>query len=216
MRNPSYSTVVLDVDSTISGIEGIDWLAKRRGDLVAHKVASLTDDAMRGKVPLERVYAARLAAIRPRRDEVDALARAYVDAIAPEAVETIHRLRTAGVHVLLMSAGLRHALYRLALHLDIDLTDLHAVDIRFDAIGAYSGFDDASPLATSAGKRALLERLPLTRPTLMVGDGSTDLATRPAVDAFAAFTGFVRREPVVQQADVVVDSFARLGSLVLS
>lgn len=216
MRNPAYTTVVLDVDSTISGIEGIDWLAKRRGDLVARKVASLTDEAMRGVTPLERVYAARLAAIRPRRDEVDALSRAYVDALAPECVATVKRLQHAGVQVLLMSAGLRHALYRLALHLGIDNGDLHAVDIRFDALGAYAGFDDASPLATSAGKRALIERLPLTRPTLMVGDGSTDLAARPAVDAFAAYTGFVRREPVVQRADVVLDSFAQLGSLVLS
>ena len=56
----------------------------------------------------------------------------------------------------------------------------------------------------------------LPRRILAVGDGATDLAIRPAVDAFAAFTGFVRRAPVVASADVVIDSFAQLVELVLS
>jgi hypothetical protein len=38
---------------------------------------------------------------------------------------------------------------------------------------------------------------------------------RPAVDAFAAFTGFVRREPVVAGADHVLADFAQLTELVL-
>src|SRR3569623_1791735 len=53
---PRFGTVVLDVDSTISGIEGIDWLARRRGEIIAHKGASRTDAAMRGEIPLESVY----------------------------------------------------------------------------------------------------------------------------------------------------------------
>ena len=78
-----FRSLVLDVDSTVSGIEGIDWLAARRGDLVSRRVADLTQRAMLGNIPLEQVYGTRLAEIRPRREEVDALARAYVDAIAP-------------------------------------------------------------------------------------------------------------------------------------
>jgi phosphoglycolate phosphatase-like HAD superfamily hydrolase len=50
----------------------------------------------------------------------------------------------------------------------------------------------------------------------MVGDGATDLATRGAVDSFAAFTGFVSRDAVVRQADFVISSFAELAEYVLS
>jgi hypothetical protein len=39
---------------------------------------------------------------------------------------------------------------------------------------------------------------------------------REATDAFAAFTGFVRREAVVRVADYVVTSFRELSDLVLS
>lgn len=212
---PRFATVVIDVDSTISGIEGIDWLAKRRGEIVARRVAVLTEEAMRGAVPLEHVYGTRLAAIRPRRDDVDALSRAYVEALAPGVVETFARFRRAGVQIVLMSGGLRHALVRLSFHLGIDIDDLHAVDVRFDAIGAYVGFDTQSPLTTSDGKAAKLARLDLDGPVLLVGDAITDLGMRRVTGQFAAFTGFVTREPVVKQADFTVESFEELASLVL-
>lgn len=214
-RAPAFATVVLDVDSTVSGIEGIDWLARRRGDVVARKVAALTNDAMRGAVPLDEVYGARLAAIRPRRVELDELAAAYVEAIAPNCPEVLERFRRAGVRVVLVSSGLRHALIRLALRLGVELGDLHAVDIRFDAGGAYTGFDTKSPLVTADGKRALIADLRLERPVLMAGDGATDVAARDVVDCFVAYTGFVTRETVVAQAGARVSSFDELAALVL-
>jgi len=215
VTTPRYATVVLDVDSTVSGIEGIDWLAGRRGGDVARKIAALTDDAMRGAIPLERVYGERLRLIKPRRDEVDALARAYVDALAPGCAVALAALRRGGVDVMLVSGGLRNALFRLTLALGLDEQSLHAVDAHFDAGGAYTGFDESSPLATSTGKRTVVARAGATRPTLMVGDGSTDLAARPACDAFAAYTGFVRRESVVSAADAEVRSFAELETMVM-
>jgi len=213
---PRFATVALDVDSTVSGIEGIDWLAARRGEIVEKRVVDLTKQAMLGMIPLEQVYRARLDAIRPRRDDIDALARAYVEELAPGCAEAISELRHAGVQVILVSGGIRNALLRLALHLDFDVGDLHAVDIRLDTGGAYTGFDASSPLTMSTGKHTLLASLSLPRPLLMVGDGATDLATRGAVDSFAAYTGFVSREAVVRQADVVISSFAELASHVLS
>ena len=49
----------------------------------------------------------------------------------------------------------------------------------------------------------------------MIGDGATDAAARPAVDAFAAYTGFVTRDNVVAVADHVVTSYADIEALVL-
>jgi len=211
-----FRSLVLDVDSTLSGIEGIDWLAARRGDLVQRRVSDLTQRAMQGGVPLEQVYKTRLAEIRPRREEVDALARAYVDAVAPGAAQTIARLRSAGVQVVLVSGGLRHALLKLALTIGLGPADLHAVAIRFDPLGAYVGFDESSPLTTADGKRHVVAGLGLEGPIVAAGDGATDLAMRDVVDAFVAYTGFVTRDSVVQQADAVASSFADLERFVFS
>jgi phosphoserine phosphatase len=210
---PRYRSLVLDVDSTVSGIEGIDWLAARRGPEVAQQVSELTRGAMDGRVRLERVYALRLERIRPGRDDIDALARAYVDDAAPGAVETIARVRHAGVRVVLVSGGLRQALLPLARHLGVAPEDLHAVAIEFDVAGAYLRHDVESPLTRGDGKRDVVASLHLDRPIIAVGDGVTDLAMRDAADSFVAFTGFASRSNVVARADASVASFAELERL---
>ena len=65
------------------------------------------------------------------------------------------------------------------------------------------------PLATAAGGGR-------RRPQVAVGDGITDLAARPAADAFAAYTGFAYRPSVVRGADHELSSFDQLLRLVLS
>jgi len=215
MTKPRFASVVLDVDSTVSGIEGIDWLARRRGGDIATNVARVTADAMRGAIPLEEVYGQRLALIQPTRAEIDALSQAYIAAMATDCQETIAAFRQAGVAIALVSGGIRQALQPLSRQLGVDAADLHAVDVEFDAAGNYRRFDSSSPLTTSAGKGVVVATLALPRPALAVGDGHTDLAMRPVVDSFAAFTGFIARSAVVQNADCEVKSFQDLATVVL-
>ncbi len=210
-----FATVVLDVDSTLCGIEGIDWLAERRGPEVAKQVAELTERAMRGELALENVYGERMSMVRPRREDVDALGREYIETIADGAVEAVSSWRSRGVCVILLSSALRHSVLRVAQHIGLGADEVHAVDIRFDAIGAYGGFDRSSPLTTTTGKRDIVSRLDLPRPMIAVGDGSTDLAVRGTAEAFAAYTGFVSRPTVADNADFVVTSFDELSEIIL-
>jgi phosphoserine phosphatase len=212
---PRFASVVIDVDSTLSGIEGIDWLAALRGPEMATRISELTDRAMRGEITLDAVYGERLKMIAPTRREIDALGLRYVEAIAPGAVATIGALRHAGIAIALVSGGLREAIVPLARSVGADGGSLRAVSIRFDAKGRYAGYDTHSPLATQQGKAQVVRELALGAPVLGVGDGATDLAMRPAIAAFGAFTGFVRREPVVRDADFTIESFAQLEALVL-
>ena len=77
---PRYRTVLLDCDSTLSAIEGIDELAVQ----CREEVAALTDAAMRGLIPLEEVYGRRLELVRPTRAGLDALGQGQ--AISAQAV----------------------------------------------------------------------------------------------------------------------------------
>ncbi|MEP6509325.1 MAG: hypothetical protein ABJC63_13955, partial [Gemmatimonadales bacterium] len=125
----AFATVILDVDSTLCGIEGIDWLAERRGKAVAKKVTELTERAMRGEIPLEDVYGERLKMVRPRRDDVDALGHEYIETISAGAVEALALWRSHNVHVILLSSAIRHAILRLALHVGLGPEQAHAVDV---------------------------------------------------------------------------------------
>ena len=211
---PRYASVILDVDSTLCGLEGIDWLAGRRGKLVAEDSRKLTQRAMDGEIPLDTVYGARLALIRPTLHEIAALSNAYRKAIDPDAERVIATLRERGVHLFLVSGGIRRAIAPLASQLGFQRDDLFAVELRWDESGAYVGFDTESPLTSQDGKLEIVRSLPLDRPALAVGDGATDAAMRPGVDAFAAFTGFVERENVIRLADYVLPTFRDLETLV--
>ena len=211
-----FRTVVLDVDSTLTGIEGIDWLAARRDPGTASRIAALTERAMNGEVPIESLYGRRLDLVKPNATEVAQLGNAYREAAAPRARQTIAELKEAGVAVHLLSGGLREAILPFAEWLGVVADRVHAVGIRFESSGRYGGWETLSPLATGTGKATVLSLLDAPQPILMVGDGSTDLATRAAGVVFAAYTGFVRREAVVQGADHVISSFDELHTLVLS
>ena len=204
--------MVFDVDSTLTGIEGIDWLAARRDAATAEWVLQLTARVMAGEMPIEEAYAVRLDRVAPTRDEVRALAEAYRDAVAPDARAVVAMLVKTGVRVLAVSGGLRDAVVPFCTGLGFAASDVHAVAVGWDARGRYAGLVPGSPLATQIGKVKVLKGLALKHPILAVGDGSTDVEMKRAgeVDAFAAYTGFTRRPMVVQAADFVVTSFAEL------
>ena len=215
---PRYASLFLDVDSTLCGVEGIDFLAQRRGAEVAERVAAATDRAMRGEIALDAVYGERIALVRPGREDLIALARAYADALAPDAVEAIAFLRRVGVHVALVSGGIRQAILPVARELGFALDDVHAVDVVLDGGGNYWSYDAGSPLTRQDGKRDVVAAAlagGVARTALAVGDGSTDVAMRDACDALAAFTGFARRDVVVRAADHEVASLEDLVALIM-
>ena len=206
---------MLDVDSTLSGVEGIDWLAARRSPEVARDVERFTAEAMEGTRAIEAVYRARLELVRPTSHELAELAEAYWSNVAPGAAAAIAAMADGGVRVEIVTSGLREAVEPFAARLRISAERVHAVPISFDSRGGYSSFDSNAPLCVQGGKRVVAESLALSGPVLAVGDGMTDAEIRPVAAAFAVFTGFVRREPVVAVADFVVASFAELERLVL-
>lgn len=210
-----YATVLLDVDSTLSGIEGIDWLAGLRGSAVEEQVSSLTAEAMAGRRLIDGVYGARLELVRPSMAELALLADAYWENVAEGAEGAISRIIQAGVRVEAITSGLHDAVAPFLARLGLPETSVHAVRVRFDGDGNYLAFDAAAPLAVHGGKRIVAESMALEGPVLAVGDGITDAEIRPVADAFAAFTGYVRRESVVALADSVVASFADVERLVL-
>lgn len=210
-----YRSVALDVDSTLCGIEGIDWLATLRDETVARKVAEDTDLAMRGHVPLEDLYGNRMHLVAPTRDEIGLLSNAYRAALSPGASDEIAKWRAAGVEVVLISGGLRAAIGPIAEEIGFHLDQVNALEVEFDSEGVFADFDRTSPLYSATGKRKLLLQLDLPRPLLAVGDGITDLAMKDVADSFAAFTGFVTRPAVIEKADFIVSSFQQLTQIIL-
>jgi phosphoserine phosphatase len=198
----TYRFVFFDVDSTLVTIEGIDVLADGNPEIVR-----LTEAAMNGEIAIDEVYGRRLEIIRPTRAQIDALGQRYIASMVDGAAETIAELQANGVDVHLVTAGIAQAIAPLAAHLKIAPRAVHAVSLQFDESGHYVDFDRRSFLTRNGGKE-LVVRAILTRAkgrSAFVGDGVSDLETKPVVSLFIGFGGVVSREKVKAGADVFID-----------
>ncbi len=199
-----FGTVVFDCDSTLSSIEGIEFLAREH----AQAIAELTAQAMDGQVPLEEVFGARLDLVQPSAADLAAVGQAYIDTLLPHAHELIAALQALNKRVLIISGGLRPAVLALGIELGLAPDDVHAVEVQFAADGSYSGFDADSPMARAGGKLELLQALhsDLPHSIVLIGDGATDLEAKPACSRFIAYGGVVQREAVFAGADATCNS----------
>lgn len=174
----------------------------------------MTAAAMEGKIAVEEIFARRLAVIRPDRAAVEAVGRRYIEQVEPTAAVTIAALRTTGWTPLILSGGFRQAIRPLAALLGI--TRIEAVDLFFTATGDFAGYDEKFPTTRSGGKperiRELKRELAPVR-VVMVGDGVSDLETKPVADLFVGFGRYAERARVKAGAHAFINSLAELPAL---
>jgi len=206
--------IIFDCDSTLSAIEGVDELGALRDKDTRDEVAALTDKAMAGDIPIVEVFGHRMSLIRPTRQECKDIGQRYIEEIEPGATELIGSLRKRGWEAAILSGGFVPCITPLAEHLGI--TYLEAVPLIFDGEGDYIGFDEEYPTTRNGGKPEVVRKLktalsPLK--TVMVGDGVSDLETKPVVDFFIGFGRYAERARVKEEADFFIHELAQIPGI---
>jgi len=203
--------LLLDCDSTLSAIEGIDEMARLAGPQVFAAVEAMTREAMEGRVPIGEVMPRRLALIRPGRAIVAAVGQLYIDNIEPDAACAIDAARNAGWTPVIVSGGFADAIRPLAARLGIER--IEAIGLRFDEHGQYAGFEADHPAARNGGKAEIATRLRAefeAERVVMVGDGVSDLETADVVDRFVGFGRYTVRARVRAAANRFLYSLSEL------
>lgn len=192
----------IDCDSTLSTIEGIDELARARGNEVFERVVALTHEAMNGSVPISEVFSRRMEMIRPDRVLCDQIAELYVATVVPGVLKMIRELKADGWLPVILSGGFAPLIQPLASVLGI--AHVEAVPIYFNEDGSYQGYDEGYPTTRNLGKNEVIrewKQAMLPERVVMMGDGVSDLETRPDVDLFIGFGGVVVRPRVQNDCD---------------
>jgi phosphoserine phosphatase len=192
----------IDCDSTLSTIEGIDELARGRGDEVFSQVVELTNAAMNGEIPITEVFSRRMEMIRPDRALCDAVAALYVATIVPGAEEMIREMKAAGWLPIILSGGFAPLIKPLAARLGI--AHVEAVPLYFHQDGSYQGYGEDYPTTRNLGKNEVIrewKQALLPERVVMMGDGMSDLETKPDVDEFIGFGGVVARPKIEVACD---------------
>jgi phosphoserine phosphatase len=201
-------SVVLQVDATVSNVHGLAWLIERRDDGILTRLSELHAQAKEAGWSWAELSRARLAVLRPRRAEINALGQAYVGGLLPGVLETTRRLRRAGISVTIGSEVAQEALFGVANALGLGTDEILAPRLRFDTLGAYTGCDVTALVRDRAERDANGGR------TVYVGTRQSEMLAPAEADAFVAFTGVVARDSV-SPGSRTVDSFAELGALLV-
>jgi phosphoserine phosphatase len=215
MRWPPYKHVFFDCDSTLSTVEGIDILAKTAGK--KWRVEVLTNAAMDGLLDLEDVYAKRLQAVNPTREQIREIRRVYKRNLVEDAKEVIAALHDLGHNVYIISGGLAEPVEEFGVFLGVPRNRIRAVNVDYNHLSGkwwedptnlrYLNFEEGA-LTVSDGKAQIVKELLGNQNgrSLLIGDGSSDLMAGAAVDLFVGFGGVVARQRVFENAPVFLHS----------
>ena len=219
----SLDAVCFDVDSTVSGEEGIDVLAEFLGK--GDEVKAYTNQAMNGAVPFEVSLRDRLDLMRPTAAEVAACVASNPPSFSPGFEPFLAWMRNwfAGrnggrtLPVFLVSGGFRPLIDPLRLRLGLQPECVFANEMIWDPeSGAYKGFDATQPTSRSGGKARAIESLVAAhgfKHVLMVGDGATDLEAAPPARIVVGYGGVVARPTVEAKAHYFVRSWEQLRGI---
>lgn len=214
MRWPPYKHVFFDCDSTLTTVEGIDVLAETAGK--KWRVEVLTNAAMDGLLDLEDVYAKRLQAVKPTREQIREIRRVYKRNIVEDAKEVIAALHDLGHHVYIISGGLAEPVQEFGVYLGVPRARIRAVNVDYNQLSGkwwewskdptsqkYLDFEEGA-LTISDGKAQIVRELMGNQNgrSLLIGDGSSDLLAGSAVNLFVGFGGVVARQRVFANAPV--------------
>lgn len=217
-----FDFVIFDCDSTLSTIEGIDELARKRGKF--EEVKQMTDAAMEGEIHLQSVYDRRLDLLSPTRAEIRELEHHYRQTLVPDAAEVISVLQWLGKELFIVSGGLLAAVGPFGEWLGIPPENIRAVDVYYNRLsGQWWDYQQdrwgqrpdekyldpkETPLIESQGKADVVQELldGRTGRSLLVGDGISDIAAQPAVDLVLGFGGVVTRQGVFDSAEIFIKS----------
>jgi phosphoserine phosphatase len=219
---PGFDFIFFDCDSTLSTIEGIDELARQKGKF--EEIKRMTDAAMDGEVHLQSIYDRRLELLSPTRAEIKELEHSYRKTLVPDTREVIDALKWLNKELFIVSGGLLAAVKPFGEWLGIPRQNIRAVGVQYNRLSGrwwdyqqdqwgerpdelYLDSED-TPLIESEGKADVVRNLLADRAgrAMLIGDGMSDIAARPAVDLLAGFGGVVTRQGVVAQADIFIKS----------
>ena len=211
---PEKRYFIIDFDSTITKVEGLDQLAvislkgNPAGDKIAAEIKHLTDLGMNGEISYSEALQKRIALLKANKRHIDTLIEFLSENITDSFERNKPFLQTYADNIIVISGGFKEFIDPIISQLGLKTENVYANTFTFDANGDITGVDETNPLAKSGGKIKLLESLELDGHVSVIGDGYTDYELKKSgeADRFYAFIENVKRDNVIPGADFVIKS----------
>jgi phosphoserine phosphatase len=208
------NAVCFDCDSTLSSLEGIDFLARENN--VENDAAKLTEQAMSSSGLSPSLYQDRLDLVKPTLSQLKHLATQYRETQTRDLDITLAILQQLNKTVFIISAGNNPAVMIFGQQLGIPENNIYAVDLYFDEQGQYRDHDRTSPLICNGGKINCIHTIQQQHPRVAhIGDGLNDLDTQGHATRFIGFGGQAHRKNIAGKAEYYIQHQSMLAILPL-
>ena len=209
---------IIDFDSTIVTVEGLDELARTAlehnpdKEKITKQIADITNQAMEGTIDFPTALAKRFALFQPAKEDIEKTVDFLKDHLTPSLKRNKAFFQKYHKQIYIISGGFHECI--LPVVREFGVTDDHilANNFIYDEKGLIIGFDKKNLLAKANGKVKAVATLGHKGKICVIGDGITDyqIKEQGGADIFFAFTENVYRKGVAAKADKIIRSFDEL------
>ncbi|MBX2950887.1 MAG: phosphoglycerate dehydrogenase [Leadbetterella sp.] len=205
---------LIDFDSTLTRVEGLDELAAIAlkadpdGDRKVAAIKALTDKGMAGELTFSESLTQRLALLNANRSHVDILVEFLKENITGSFLRNRAFLSEYADNILIISSGFKDFILPIAEYLGLKPENVYANTFVYNEQGDITGVDTENPLSRTGGKIEVVKSLQLDGHVSVIGDGFTDYEIKKSglAQRFYAFVENVERPSVTGVADFVIKS----------
>ena len=205
---------IVDFDSTITKVEGLDQLAaialaqSPNGAMIVKQIKELTDAGMNGELSLSESLSKRMSLLNANKRHVETLVEFLLENISDSFERNKKFLEEYADQILVVSSGFKDFIIPVVVYLGLKAENVYANTFIYNDSGDIIGVDNSNVLSQTGGKIELVKSLHLDAHVSVIGDGFTDYEIRQhgLADRFYAFVENVERQKVVEVADFTIKS----------
>jgi D-3-phosphoglycerate dehydrogenase len=209
---------IIDFDSTFVSVETLDELAKivlennPHKEKIVKEISEITAAGMEGKITFPESLSKRLSLLPITKDAIEKLIALVSHKITPSVERNKEFFQLYSDYIYIISGGFKEYIYPIVQKYGIKKDHVLANTFIFDKKGHVIGYDTNNLLAQVNGKAKQVKALQLQGEIHIVGDGVTDYEAKKQgqADSFFAFIENVKRDVVLQKANIVVSNFDEL------
>ena len=208
-------TLIIDFDSTIVSVETLEQLAnislsnKPNRDELINQISNYTDLAMNGEISFQDSLKFRFDLMKINNHDIENVSNALKNKIDHSFLENINFFKKNINNIYIVSGGFDSIISSVLQSISNIKWNIYANSLLFNKQNEVEGIDAKNPLAFSGGKVEIVKKMNLDNDIIVIGDGYTDYEIKKSNVAkyFLAYTGHVKRDKAVKNADFICDDF---------
>ena len=213
----SKFSLIIDFDSTIIGLETLEYLASislynnNQKNEIIKKISHYTNLAMNGEITFEESLDIRLNLMGITKSHINKAIDGLSDKLDSTFLDNIDFLKEYLDDIYIVSGGFKSIIQPILLSTNVNW-NIFANEFKFDKDDNVIGIDTNNPLAFSKGKVELVKQLNLNNDIIIIGDGYTDYEVKKygLAKYFLAYTAHAKRDNVIVHADEVCENFDQI------